>query len=239
MTEKELVTKLKELNIDITQEKLDQLNRYYELLIEWNQKINLTSITKKEDVYLKHFYDSATIAKIINLNEYKTLCDIGSGAGFPGIVLKILYPNLKITLVDSLNKRIKFLDEVIRTLGLEKIRTIHGRAEDFAKKKEYRECFDLCVSRAVANLATLSEYCLPFVKVEGEFISYKSGDSDEEIRDAEFAVKVLGGKITDVDKFQLPGTDMGRSLVKIKKVKNTAGKYPRKAGLPSKEPLKK
>ena len=169
----------------------------------------------------------------------KVMIDIGTGAGFPGIPLKIVYPELEVVLLDSLNKRIKFLDEVIRTLGLEKIRTIHGRAEDFAKKKEYRECFDLCVSRAVANLATLSEYCLPFVKVEGEFISYKSGDSDEEIRDAEFAVKVLGGKITDVDKFQLPGTDMGRSLVKIKKVKNTAGKYPRKAGLPSKEPLKK
>ena len=145
------------------------------------------------------------------------MIDIGTGAGFPGIPLKIVYPELEVVLLDSLNKRIKFLDEVIRTLGLEKIRTIHGRAEDFAKKKEYRECFDLCVSRAVANLATLSEYCLPFVKVEGEFISYKSGDSDEEIRDAEFAVKVLGGKITDVDKFQLPGTDMGRSLVKIKK----------------------
>ena len=237
MTEKELVTKLKELNIDITQEKLDQLNRYYELLIEWNQKINLTSITKKEDVYLKHFYDSATIAKIINLNEYKTLCDIGSGAGFPGIVLKILYPNLKITLVDSLNKRIKFLNAVIEELDLADVETLHGRAEDYAKRKEYREQFDLCVSRAVANLSTLSEYCIPFVKRNGYFVSYKSGSSDEEIQQAEKAVNILGGKIEKTDKFLLPETDMGRALVNIKKIKITPAKYPRKAGMPSREPL--
>ena len=230
---------LANLGIELNEHQKEQFDQYYELLVEWNKVMNLTGITEYEEVNLKHFTDSLSIARVKDMHQVQSVIDIGTGAGFPGIPLKIVYPELEVVLLDSLNKRIKFLDEVIRTLGLEKIRTIHGRAEDFAKKKEYRECFDLCVSRAVANLATLSEYCLPFVKVEGEFISYKSGDSDEEIRDAEFAVKVLGGKITDVDKFQLPGTDMGRSLVKIKKVKNTAGKYPRKAGLPSKEPLKK
>ena len=230
---------LANLGIELNEHQKEQFDQYYELLVEWNKVMNLTGITEYEEVNLKHFTDSLSIARVKDMHQVQSVIDIGTGAGFPGIPLKIVYPELEVVLLDSLNKRIKFLDEVIRTLGLEKIRTIHGRAEDFANKKEYRECFDLCVSRAVANLATLSEYCLPFVKVEGEFISYKSGDSDEEIRDAEFAVKVLGGKITDVDKFQLPGTDMGRSLVKIKKVKNTAGKYPRKAGLPSKEPLKK
>ena len=225
--------------IKLSDYQLEQFETYYEMLVEKNKVMNLTGITEYDEVNLKHFTDSLTIARTQEMQKVQSVIDIGTGAGFPGIPLKIAFPHLKVVLLDSLNKRIKFLEAVIEELGLENISTIHGRAEDFAKKKEYRECFDLCVSRAVANLATLSEYCLPFVKVEGEFISYKSGDSDEEIRDAEFAVKVLGGKITDVDKFQLPGTDMGRSLVKIKKVKNTAGKYPRKAGLPSKEPLKK
>lgn len=230
---------LEKIGITLNEQQKQQFDKYYEMLVEWNKVMNLTGITEYDEVNLKHFTDSLTIARTQEMQKIQSVIDIGTGAGFPGIPLKIAFPHLKVVLLDSLNKRIKFLDAVIEELGLENISTIHGRAEDFAKKKEYRECFDLCVSRAVANLATLSEYCLPFVKVEGEFISYKSGDSDEEIRDAEFAVKVLGGKITDVDKFQLPGTDMGRSLVKIKKVKNTAGKYPRKAGLPSKEPLKK
>ena len=228
-----------ELGITLNDTQKNQFIQFYEFLVEKNKVMNLTGITEFDEVLVKHFLDSLCCVKAVDMSKVKTVMDIGTGAGFPGIPLKIAFPHLKVVLLDSLNKRIKFLDAVIEELGLENISTIHGRAEDFAKKKEYRECFDLCVSRAVANLATLSEYCLPFVKVEGEFISYKSGDSDEEIRDAEFAVKVLGGKITDVDKFQLPGTDMGRSLVKIKKVKNTAGKYPRKAGLPSKEPLKK
>ena len=230
---------LEKIGITLNEQQKQQFDKYYEMLVEWNKVMNLTGITEYDEVNLKHFTDSLTIARTQEMQKVQSVIDIGTGAGFPGIPLKIAFPHLKVVLLDSLNKRIKFLEAVIEELGLENISTIHGRAEDFAKKKEYRECFDLCVSRAVANLATLSEYCLPFVKVEGEFISYKSGDSDEEIRDAEFAVKVLGGKITDVDKFQLPGTDMGRSLVKIKKVKNTAGKYPRKAGLPSKEPLKK
>ena len=238
-TQSKFDLELEKIGITLNERQKQQFDKYYEMLVECNKVMNLTGITEYDEVNLKHFTDSLTIARTQEMQKVQSVIDIGTGAGFPGIPLKIAFPHLKVVLLDSLNKRIKFLDAVIEELGLENISTIHGRAEDFAKKKEYRECFDLCVSRAVANLATLSEYCLPFVKVEGEFISYKSGDSDEEIRDAEFAVKVLGGKITDVDKFQLPGTDMGRSLVKIKKVKNTAGKYPRKAGLPSKEPLKK
>lgn len=238
-TQSKFDLELEKIGITLNERQKQQFDKYYEMLVEWNKVMNLTGITEYDEVNLKHFTDSLTIARTQEMQKVQSVIDIGTGAGFPGIPLKIAFPHLKVVLLDSLNKRIKFLDAVIEELGLENISTIHGRAEDFAKKKEYRECFDLCVSRAVANLATLSEYCLPFVKVEGEFISYKSGDSDEEIRAAEFAVKVLGGKITDVDKFQLPGTDMGRSLVKIKKVKNTAGKYPRKAGLPSKEPLKK
>ena len=238
-TQSKFDLELEKIGITLNERQKQQFDKYYEMLVEWNKVMNLTGITEYDEVNLKHFTDSLTIARTQEMQKVQSVIDIGTGAGFPGIPLKIAFPHLKVVLLDSLNKRIKFLDAVIEELGLENISTIHGRAEDFAKKKEYRECFDLCVSRAVTNLATLSEYCLPFVKVEGEFISYKSGDSDEEIRDAEFAVKVLGGKITDVDKFQLPGTDMGRSLVKIKKVKNTAGKYPRKAGLPSKEPLKK
>ena len=238
-TQSKFDLELEKIGITLNERQKQQFDKYYEMLVEWNKVMNLTGITEYDEVNLKHFTDSLTIARTQEMQKVQSVIDIGTGAGFPGIPLKIAFPHLKVVLLDSLNKRIKFLDAVIEELGLENISTIHGRAEDFAKKKGYREQFDLCVSRAVANLSTLSEYCLPFVKVEGEFISYKSGDSDEEIRDAEFAVKVLGGKITDVDKFQLPGTDMGRSLVKIKKVKNTAGKYPRKAGLPSKEPLKK
>ena len=228
---------LNNLGIVLNEQQKKQFDQYYELLTEWNKFMNLTGITDYDEVNLKHFTDSLTIAKIRDMKQVESVIDIGTGAGFPGIPLKIVYPHLRVVLLDSLSKRIKFLDEVIRVLGLENIETIHGRAEDFAKKKEYRECFDLCVSRAVANLSTLSEYCLPFVKVDGSFISYKSGESDEEIRQAEYAVKVLGGKVARIEKFQLPGTDMGRALVDLKKVKTTPKKFPRKAGLPSKEPI--
>jgi 16S rRNA (guanine527-N7)-methyltransferase len=171
------------------------------------------------------------------MNKIDAVIDIGTGAGFPGLPIKIAFPHIHVVLLDSLNKRIKFLNAVIEELDLADVETLHGRAEDYAKRKEYREQFDLCVSRAVANLSTLSEYCIPFVKRNGYFVSYKSGSSDEEIQQAEKAVNILGGKIEKTDKFLLPETDMGRALVNIKKIKITPAKYPRKAGMPSREPL--
>ena len=232
-----LLNKMESLSIELNEKQVSQFIKFYELLVEWNKVMNLTGITEYEEVVEKHFVDSLSIVKTLDINKINSVIDIGTGAGFPGIPLKIAFPHLKITLLDSLNKRIKFLNTVIDELGLEDIHTIHGRAEDFAKQIEYREVYDLCVSRAVANLATLSEYCIPYVKVNGMFVPYKSGDIDEELQLSVKAVQILGGKLEDTYKFQLPGTDIGRSFVKIKKIKNTGKKFPRKAGLPSKEPL--
>ncbi len=230
-------SKLNELGITLTDIQKQQFFKFYELLVEWNKVMNLTGITEYEEVNEKHFVDSLSIVKAIDINKVETVIDVGTGAGFPGIPLKIAFPHLKVVLLDSLNKRIKFLDTVINELELDNIKTIHGRAEDFAKQSAYREQFDLCVSRAVANLATLSEYCIAYVKKEGLFVPYKSGEIEEEIEQSKKAVHVLGGKIMDVVKFRLPGTEIGRSFVIIKKMQNTAKKYPRKAGLPSKEPI--
>ena len=229
--------KLNELGITLTDIQKQQFVKFYELLVEWNKVMNLTGITEYEEVNEKHFVDSLSIVKAIDINKIETVIDVGTGAGFPGIPLKIAFPHLKVVLLDSLNKRIKFLDTVIDELGLIDIKTTHGRAEDFAKQADYREKFDLCVSRAVANLATLSEYCIPYVKKDGLFVPYKSGEIEEELEQSKKAVHVLGGKIEDVVKFQLPGSEIGRSFVIIKKLQNTAKKYPRKAGLPSKEPI--
>ncbi len=237
MDDRRFDQKLETLGIQLTDVQKKQFDRYFELLIEWNRVMNLTGITEYDEVNLKHFTDSLTIVRIKEMKNVSTLIDVGTGAGFPGIPIKIAFPNIKVTLLDSLNKRIKFLNQVVEELDLKDVVTLHGRAEDYAKKHEYREQFDLCVSRAVANLSTLSEYCLPFVKKEGCFISYKSADSDEEIQQSQNALDILGGKIEKVDKFMLPGSDMGRALVMVEKVKNTPKKYPRKAGMPSKEPL--
>ena len=229
---------LQKIGMKLDDIKIRQFDEYYRMLVEWNKVMNLTGITEYEDVWEKHYIDSLSIVKIQNMDHFEKLIDVGTGAGFPGIPLKIAFPHLKVTLLDSLNKRIHFLNAVIDLLELKDIYTIHGRAEDYAKQETYREQYDVCVSRAVANLATLSEYCLPYVKIGGMFIPYKSGDIDDEIVDSEKAVKILGGKLLKVEKFELPGTDIGRSLVQIEKVKNTGNKYPRKAGMPSKEPIK-
>ena len=227
----------KQLGITLSEKQIQQFIRYYELLVEWNSFMNLTAITEYEEVMEKHFVDSLAAVKVCDFHQVKTLIDIGTGAGFPGIPLKIAFPHLEVVLLDSLNKRTKFLNEVINQLGLENIRTIHGRAEDYAKQKEYREQFDVCVSRAVANLSTLSEYCIPYVRNMGDFISYKSGKIEEEVEQSRKAVFILGGKISRIEKFCLADTDMERSFVIIKKEKKSPGKYPRKAGMPSKEPL--
>lgn len=226
------------LGIKLSKKQISQFLKYYELLVEWNGFMNLTAITEYDEVMKKHFVDSLSLIKAFDVSKEASVIDVGTGAGFPGLALKIAYPNLKITLLDSLNKRINFLNEVIIQLGLSGIEAIHGRAEDFAKPGKLREKFDLCVSRAVANLTTLSEYCLPYVKVGGEFISYKSEKMEEEMNAAKNAIHVLGGKIQGCEEFYLPDSDIYRNLIVIKKVKETPKKYPRKAGLPSKEPLK-
>lgn len=232
-----LEQKLGELGIKQDQNQLERFHKFYQLLIEWNKVMNLTGITEYEDVVEKHFVDSLSIIKAVDLSRIHTVIDVGTGAGFPGIPLKIAFPHLRVVLLDSLNKRIKFLDEVISQLGLTEIRTIHGRAEEYARKEEYREQFDLCVSRAVSNLSTLSEYCLPYIQVWGIFVPYKSGEIDDEVEQSKKAVRILGGNIKDVMKFELPGTDIHRSFVLIHKEKHTQKKYPRKAGIPAKEPL--
>lgn len=230
-------SKMNALGIVLTDVQKQQFDKFYELLVEWNRVMNLTGITEYEEVNEKHFVDSVSLVKAIDIDKVQTVIDIGTGAGFPGIPLKIAFPHLKVVLLDSLNKRINFLNVVINELGLTDIKTIHGRAEDYAKQVEYREQFDICVSRAVANLSTLSEYCIPYVKVGGMFIPYKSGEIDEEVQQAKRAIQILGGKLEEVIKFQLPDTEINRSFVKINKTQNIAKKYPRKAGLPTKEPL--
>lgn len=228
---------LQTFGVKLSEQQIQQFLVYYEMLAEWNQVMNLTAITEYDQVMKKHFVDSLSLIKAYDVSKKASVIDVGTGAGFPGLALKIAYPSLQMTLLDSLNKRIQFLDAVIEKLGLCGVDTIHGRAEDFAKAGKLRETFDLCVSRAVAHLSTLSEYCLPFVKVGGKFISYKSEKIAEEISEAEKAIHILGGKVAGQVEFQLPESDIYRNLFVIDKVKETPKKYPRKAGLPGKEPL--
>lgn len=247
------INNLSSIGVELTDRQLNQFDKYYELLVEWNKVMNLTGITDYDEVLLKHYVDSIVLKLPIegqknsdegqksNNDRVKAdhikLIDVGTGAGFPGLPLKIANPSIEVVLLDSLNKRINFLNEVIATLGLQNITTIHSRAEDGGRNKLYREKFDVSVSRAVANLSTLAEYNMPFVKIGGYFVAYKSGDIEEELKQASNAVNMLGGKVEKVDKFTLPNSDIDRSLVYIKKVKPTPMKYPRKSGLPGKEPL--
>lgn len=225
------------LNITLTERQYEQFLEYYELLVEWNKVMNLTGITEFEEVVRKHFVDSLSLVYVNPMDKPCRVLDMGTGAGFPGIPLKIAFPEIEMVLLDSLNKRIKFLNEVIRKLGLRQITAIHARAEEFAKKEEYREQFDLCVSRAVANLSTLSEYCIPYVKKQGYFIPYKSGKFEEEVGASQKAIGVLGGRLLKIETFELPDSDISRSLVVIKKEKETPKKYPRGGGKPAKEPI--
>lgn len=229
---------LEELHISLDEKQICQFMTYYELLAEWNQVMNLTAITDFDEVCKKHFIDSLSLIKAYHVNSPISVMDIGTGAGFPGIPLKIAFPDLNITLLDSLNKRVGFLQTVIENLNLQKIEALHGRAEDFAKKAEYREKYDLCVSRAVSNLSTLAEYCIPYVKKGGCFISYKSEKLIEELKEAEHAVAVLGGRVENQVEFIIPGSDIYRNLLVIRKEKETPLCYPRKAGVPLKKPIK-
>ncbi len=228
-----LIEKANSIGIEISQKQAEQFYKYMELLLEWNEKMNLTAITDPEEVILKHFIDSLTIVPY--LKEADTVIDIGTGAGFPGIPLKILEENKKFTLLDSLNKRIIFLQTVINELELKNIQAIHGRAEEFVSKE--REVYDIVTSRAVARLNVLLEYMLPFVKVGGRCICMKSFEIEEELKEAKKAIEILGGEIEKIDEITLPSTDIKRKIVVIKKVKNTPSKYPRKAGTPAKEPI--
>ena len=226
----------KTINVELTEEQIINFFEYMNLLLEWNEKINLTAITDVNDIILKHFIDSMTIVKY--LKENNTMIDVGTGAGFPGIPIAIMREDVKITLLDSLNKRINFLNEVCSELKINNIDTIHGRAEEAGQNKQYREKYDIAVSRAVANMTTLSEYLIPFVKVGGICICMKGSEIDHELEQAKFAIKELGGKIEKVEKFNLPDSDIERNIVIIKKIKPTPNKYPRKAGMPSKMPIR-
>ena len=226
---------LKELNIEISEKQLNQFYNYMNILIEWNKVMNLTNITEPEEIIQKHFVDSLTILKSIKEND--SIIDVGTGAGFPGMPIKIVFPETRITLLDSLNKRIKFLEEVTNKLELKNIETIHGRAEEVAHNKKYREKYDIAIARAVAPLNVLSEYLLPFVKIGGYAICMKGVKGKEEAEEGKNAIKILGGEITNSREFNLPNTEMARTIIEIEKIKNTEKKYPRKAGTPTKMPL--
>lgn len=228
---------LMSFGLTLSESQLSEFVRYFELLVEWNERMNLTAITEYRDVMKKHFVDSLSLVKVCDLERKASLIDVGTGAGFPGLALKIAFPDLQVVLLDSLQKRVQFLRAVIEELGLCSVEAVHGRAEDFAKQGKLRESFDICVSRAVANLSTLSEYCLPYVKKGGIFVSYKSEKAEIELECAENAIVLLGGRVESREEFFLPDSDIHRTLLVIRKEKDTPKKYPRKAGLPAKEPL--
>ena len=233
--EKIFIEEAQKINIELDKNQIEKFYKYMDLLIEWNEKINLTAITNEKDILVKHFIDSLTIQRY--LGNAVNIIDVGTGAGFPGIPIKIINPNLKVVLVDSLNKRINFLQEVIKKLNLDNIEVIHARAEDLGQNKKYREAFDIVTSRAVANMSVLSEYLLPLARVNGKCICMKGSDIEEELENSKYAINLLGGKIEKVDKFELSNERIGRNIIIVKKLKNTPNSYPRKAGIPAKKPL--
>lgn len=233
---KKMQEKSNKININLSVEQLSKFYRYMGLLIEWNKKINLTAIIEPEEIILKHFIDSLTILE--EIKDSDSVVDIGTGAGFPGIPISIMKSSAKITLVDSLNKRLIFLKEVINQLGLENLEIVHSRAEEFGQKKEYREKFDIATSRAVANLSTLSEYLMPLIKLNGKCICMKALEIEQELSEAQKAINIFGGRIEKTKKFNLPDSDIGRSIIIVNKERNTPYQYPRKAGMPNKEPIK-
>ena len=233
--EKIFIEEAQKINIELDKNQIEKFYKYMDLLIEWNEKINLTAITNRKDIIVKHFIDSLTIQRY--LGDAVNIIDVGTGAGFPGIPIKIINPNLKVVLVDSLNKRINFLQDVIKKLNLDNIEVIHARAEDLGQNKKYREAFDIVTSRAVANMSVLSEYLLPLARVNGKCICMKGSDIEEELENSKYAINLLGGKIEQVDKFELSNERIGRNIVIVEKLKNTPNSYPRKAGTPAKKPL--
>ena len=228
---------VKKIDIDLNDEQIKKFEKYMDLLLEWNEKINLTAITEKDGIILKHFVDSMTVLKYID--EGSSIIDVGTGAGFPGIPISIVSDKYNVTLMDALNKRINFLNEVISNLELKNIQALHGRAEEMGQNQKFREKYDYTVSRAVANLSVLVEYLLPLTKVGGRCICMKGSDIDEELKQSKFAINLLGGKIEKIDKFTLPNSDIKRNIIVIKKEKGTPKKFPRRAGIPSKQPIKK
>ncbi|MGD6993471.1 16S rRNA (guanine(527)-N(7))-methyltransferase RsmG [Sutcliffiella horikoshii] len=237
MNKEQFISLLEEKGISLSSQQLSQFDTYYKLLVEWNEKMNLTAITDEEEVYLKHFYDSITASFYVDLNQELSLCDVGAGAGFPSIPLKICFPNLKVTIVDSLNKRITFLQNLANELGLKNVHFVHDRAETFGKNADYREKFDLVTARAVARLSVLSELCLPLVKEGGMFVPMKAAAASEELEKGKKALQILGGKLEKVHSFSLPLEESERNILIINKIKSTPKMYPRKPGTPNKQPL--
>ncbi|KHF40062.1 16S rRNA (guanine(527)-N(7))-methyltransferase RsmG [Halalkalibacter okhensis] len=237
MSKKQFITLLREKGIELSTKQQQQFERYYQLLVEWNEKMNLTAITEEDDVYLKHFYDSIAASFYYSFEDGKKVIDVGAGAGFPSIPLKIIYPGIHVSIVDSLKKRIGFLEHLASELGLEKVSFYHDRAETFGQNPQHREQYDIATARAVARLSVLSELCLPLVKENGDFIALKGAGASEELKDAQKAINVLGGKVKADHSFLLPIEESERHIIQMAKVKSTPKKYPRKPGTPNKLPL--
>lgn len=238
MNEEQFIQALKEQGIELSEKQIQQFRRYFEILVEWNEKMNLTAITDEPSVYLKHFYDSISASFHFDFTKVTTVCDVGAGAGFPSLPIKICYPHLHITIVDSLNKRIQFLNHLSDEIGLDHVEFVHARAEEFGQNPQYREKFELVTARAVARLSVLSELCLPLVKEGGQFLALKAASGDDELKDAKKAITVLGGKLVHHVAFELPIEESERTIYVFDKVKATPKKYPRKPGTPNKSPIK-